>query len=73
MNENHRIVVMHSKNKPHWVMKNILALLLVTKPKLESRVGHELFWQFFGKPSNPYSGYFMTALVINSAVVWQIN
>ena len=44
------------------VMKNILTLLFGTKPKLESRMGHELFWQVFGKPSNPYSGYFMTAL-----------
>ena len=54
-------------------MKNILALLLGTKPKLESMVGHELFWQFFGKPSNPYSGYYVTALRIKSAVVRQIN
>ena len=73
MNENHLIVVIHSKNKLHRVMKSILALLLGTKSKLESRMGHDLFWQFLGKPSNTYSGYFMTALGINSAVAWQIN
>ena len=73
MNENHLIVVVHSKNKLHRVMKNILALLLGTKSKLDSRVGHELVWKCCGKTSNLYSRYFKTAIRSNSAIVWQIN
>ena len=69
MNKNQPIVVIHSKNRLHGVIKNILVLPLGSKSKLKSRADHELCEAFFGKPFNPYCGYFMTDVGINSAVV----